>query len=61
MFTKLVNYVKGTRAEMKHVKWPVKKQIINLTMLVLGVSLLVAFFLGFFDAIFTILLEKFIL
>ena len=61
MFKKLVNYVKGTRAEMKHVKWPNRKQVINSTMLVIAAALAVALFLGVFDMIFTFLIEKFIL
>ena len=61
MFTRLTNYVKGTRAEMAHVKWPTKKQITNLTILVIGASLFVAAYLGVFDSIFAAILEKFVL
>ncbi|MDD5032827.1 MAG: preprotein translocase subunit SecE [Candidatus Pacebacteria bacterium] len=60
MFEKLVNYLKGTKAELGYVNWPTKKQTVNFTLLVIGVSLLVAAFLGFFDTIFTFLLEKFV-
>lgn len=61
MFGKLADYIKGTRVELKSVSWPTKKQTINFTLLVIGVSLAVAAFLGFFDAIFSYLLKKFIL
>jgi preprotein translocase subunit SecE len=61
MFAKLINYIKATKVELKNVKWPTKKQTTNFTLLVIGVSLAVAFFLGFFDAIFTFLLKKFVL
>jgi len=48
MFGKLSNYIKDTRNELKHVNWPTKKQTINFTILVIGVSLAVAVFMGFF-------------
>lgn len=61
MFTKLIDYIKATRAEMKHVAWPTRKQIINFTLLVIGISVAVAFFLGSFDMIFADILKKFVL
>lgn len=60
MWEKFVNYLKGTKAELNFVNWPTKKQTINYTMLVIGVSLFVAFFLGFFDKIFSFLLQVFV-
>jgi preprotein translocase subunit SecE len=61
MFTRLINYLKGTRTELSSVNWPTKKQTRDYTLLVVGVSLLVAFLLGFFDKIFTFLLQTFVL
>lgn len=61
MLTKLIDYLKGTKAELKQVKWPTRKQAINFTILVIVVSFGVALFLGFFDMIFGYLLEKFII
>ena len=58
---KLINYIKETRVEMKDVLWPPKKKTLNYTILVIGASLAVAIFLGFFDMIFAYLLERFIL
>jgi len=58
---RLINYLKGTRAELKQVNWPTKKQTVNFTMLVIGVSGAVAIFLSFFDQIFTFLLNTFVL
>jgi len=60
MFSKLINYVKGTRTELKSVNWPTKKQTMNSTMLVIGVSLFVAVVLGFFDKLFSFLLKTFV-
>lgn len=49
----LINYLKDTKAEMKHVSWPTQNQVINFTLLVLGLSLGVGILLGAFDIIFT--------
>ncbi|TSD02375.1 MAG: Protein translocase subunit SecE [Parcubacteria group bacterium Athens0714_24] len=61
MFTKLINYIKETRVELKHVNWPTRNQTVNFTLLVIAVSLGISFFMGFFDAIFAYLLQHFIL
>ncbi len=58
---RLLNYIKGTRVELRHVSWPTRKQVINFTLLVIVISISVALLLGFFDMIFGYLLEKFIL
>jgi preprotein translocase subunit SecE len=49
---KFVNYVKGSIEEMKKVTWPTKKETQNYTLLVIGISLAVAVFLGALDYIF---------
>lgn len=61
MLTKLINYIKETKVELKHVNWPSRKKTINFTILVIIFSIGVAIFLGVFDAIFGYLLQKFIL
>ena len=57
MANKLVNYVKSSIEEMKKVTWPTKKETYNYTLLVIGISLAVAIFLGALDYIFSFLLE----
>lgn len=57
---KLVDYIKETKSEIKHVSWPTKSQSIWFTIIVIVISLLTAFFLGFFDFIFSKGLEIFI-
>lgn len=61
MINKAINYVKETKAELKGVTWPSRKQTITYTLLVVGASLAVAVLLGFFDMISAYLLEKFVL
>ncbi|PIQ66699.1 MAG: preprotein translocase subunit SecE [Candidatus Zambryskibacteria bacterium CG11_big_fil_rev_8_21_14_0_20_42_18] len=59
--SKLINYIKDTRGELKHVSWPTRKQSIVYTVVVIAISILVSIFLGFFDYIFSFILQKFIL
>lgn len=54
----ITSYIKETKAEMKHVSWPTRKQSVNYTLLVIAISILTAILLGFFDFIFTLGLEK---
>ncbi|MHB1316501.1 MAG: preprotein translocase subunit SecE [Minisyncoccota bacterium] len=57
----LIQYIKETQVEIKHVNWPTRNQTIVFSIVVILVSFGVAFFLGLFDYIFKIVLEKFIL
>ncbi|HBA36434.1 TPA: preprotein translocase subunit SecE [Candidatus Falkowbacteria bacterium] len=50
---KLTNYIRESAAEMKKVTWPTKKETYNYTLLVIGISLAVAVFLGLLDYIFS--------
>lgn len=50
---KITNYIQESIAEMKKVTWPTKKETYNYTILVVGISLGVAIFLGILDYIFT--------
>ncbi len=57
---KLFNYIKGAIAEMRKVSWPTKKETYNYTVLVIGVSLAMAAFLGGLDYLFNLGIEKII-
>jgi preprotein translocase SecE subunit len=57
----ITNYIRDTRGEMKHVSWPTRKQAITFTVIVILVSLFTAFFLGFFDYIFSLIIQKFVI
>jgi preprotein translocase subunit SecE len=56
----LQEYLKETRAEMKHVSWPTRRQILSYTIVVIVASLMTAAYLGVFDFIFGFILSKFI-
>ncbi len=58
--SKLNNYLKETKTEFKHVNWPTKSQTILYTMIVVVISVIVAYVLGLFDFAFARLLEKLI-
>ncbi len=55
-----LDYIKETRAELKHVSWPTRSQTLVYTGIVIGISLLTALYLGAFDYLFTALLKLFI-
>ncbi|MBL7021850.1 preprotein translocase subunit SecE [Patescibacteria group bacterium] len=46
---KFTQYLKDSKAELKKVAWPTKKEVIKHSMIVIGVSLFVAVFLGLVD------------
>ncbi len=48
----LVRYLKETRAEIRKVSWPTREEAINLTLIVLAVTIAMAIFLGAVDFIF---------
>ena len=52
MFSAIKNYFVGSYHEMKKVTWPTKKQTINYSALVIGLSVGMALFLGLLDYIF---------
>lgn len=60
MYNKITNYFRGSYQELKKVIWPTKKETINHTLMVIGISLGVALFLGALDFLFTWLFERFI-
>jgi len=55
--SKLITYFKETRAELKHVAWPTRKQAVTYTLVVIVISLITAAYLGFFDYVFSSLLK----
>lgn len=61
IFSKIASFLKEVKIEMKRVNWPTRKETIRYTLIVVGISVGVAAFLGSLDLIFTSLLEKFVL
>jgi preprotein translocase subunit SecE len=54
---RLVRYFKETRAELRKVTWPTRRQATNLSLIVLGVTIAMAIFLGAVDLLFSTLVQ----
>ncbi|OGI73066.1 preprotein translocase subunit SecE [Candidatus Nomurabacteria bacterium RIFCSPHIGHO2_02_FULL_41_18] len=50
--SKITEYFKETRGELKHVVWPTRKQTFYYTLIVIALSVVLAYYLGVFDFIF---------
>ena len=59
--SKITTFLKEVRLEMKKVNWPTREETIRYTLIVIGISVAVAIFLGGLDFIFATLLNRFIL
>jgi preprotein translocase subunit SecE len=57
---KFFTYIKESFGEIKHIKWPTKKETAAYTVAVIAIALLVAYYLGVFDFIFSKALEQII-
>jgi len=55
---KIITFFKEVRLEMKKVNWPTRKETIKYTLIIIGVSIAVAVFLGGLDFVFTAVLNK---
>ncbi|XOB40479.1 MAG: preprotein translocase subunit SecE [Candidatus Nealsonbacteria bacterium] len=58
---KINTFFKEIKVEIRKVNWPTRKETIRDTLIVIGVSIVVAIFLGGIDFLFTTLLNRFIL
>lgn len=58
---KVIDFIKDVKIELSKVSWPTREQIIQYTLVVLGLSLFVAVFLGAWDWIFQFVLNRFVL
>lgn len=51
-------FFKGVAAEWTHINWPTRQETIIATVVVIAVSLVVAYYLGLLDWVFTLGLEQ---
>jgi len=56
-----INFLREVRIELKRVTWLTRKDTIKYTIFVIGLSLVVAAFLGGLDFLFSWLLDKFVI
>lgn len=50
----VVRYFNDTRAELRRVTWPTREETQNLTMIIVAVTVVMAFFLGALDYLFQV-------
>jgi preprotein translocase subunit SecE len=60
IYMQFIDYLRDTRAELRHVSWPTTKQTINYTIIVLLISIGTGIFLGVIDFGFAQVLKRFI-
>lgn len=58
---KSIFFLQEVKTEIKKVSWPTRKETIRYTLIVIGISIVLALYLGFFDFIFNFLLRNFII
>jgi preprotein translocase subunit SecE len=58
--SKFTEYLKETKMELKHVIWPSRNQTFYYTLVVIILSVVIAYYLGIFDFIFSLGLQKII-
>jgi preprotein translocase SecE subunit len=58
---RFIQYIRDTRAELVHVKWPTKREAMAFTLLVILVSILTSVLLGFFDYLLSLVIQKFVI
>ncbi len=49
----ILSHIRESKAEMKHVKWPARKQVISYTAIVIALSLFIAAYVGALDVFFS--------
>jgi|AntRauTorcE11897_2_1112592.scaffolds.fasta_scaffold00476_7 preprotein translocase SecE subunit len=58
---KPIKFLKEVNHELKKVKWPTQRQSLNITAMVIILSVAIAYYLSLFDQFFGYLLENFVL
>jgi len=58
IISKITTYIKDSITELKKVTWPTKKETTNYTLLVIGISLALAAFIGIIDYILSLGIQQ---
>ncbi len=58
---RFIQYIRDTKAELVHVKWPTRREAMGFTLIVIAVSVITAVLLGFFDYILSLVIQKFVI
>lgn len=60
-FKRIPNFLREVFLELKKVNWLSRREILRYTLIVIGISVVVAIFLGALDFLFTTLLSRFVI
>lgn len=58
--SKITEYLENTKTELKHVIWPSRSQTLYYTLIVVLLSVIIAYYLGIFDFLFSQVLQRII-
>ncbi|MCC7160451.1 preprotein translocase subunit SecE [Candidatus Nomurabacteria bacterium] len=58
--SKITEFFEETKTELKHVIWPSRNQTLYYTIIVILLSVVISYYLGFFDFLFSQGLQKII-
>jgi len=58
---KIITFFKEVKVELAKVSWPTRKQTVVYTLVVIGISLFMAVFLGLLDFGYKFIIDKFLL
>ena len=58
---KLSDFLREAKEELTKVNWPTRTQTINYTLIVIGISLVIAAFLGGLDYVFAYIIKTFVI
>jgi len=58
---KIIQFLKEVRVELAKVSWPTRNQTILYTLVVIGISLFFALYLGLLDFVYKFIIDKFLL
>ena len=59
--SKPIEFLKDVRVELAKVTWPTRQEIVRSTLVVIGLGIALAIFLGAWDLLFRFLLQRFII
>lgn len=59
--SQITQFLREAKAELLKVNWPSRNQTINYTLIVIGISIAIAIFLGGLDYFFEYLLKNFVI
>lgn len=58
---KIVAFFRDVRVELAKVTWPTRQELVRYTLIVIGMTVVLSIFLGFWDFVFQYVLQHYIL